>query len=122
MSLEGSLPEAPGQVGESVEEGLQEREVLAVPVVTGHLPQGRQEGGHLVPHPLLLTQLCQQVDTSSVRRGRERGTTEQNVKSMNTCKDLEGGAWIRVTDKQEAPTTHKCVSLCRHSTLRDPEI
>ena len=71
MSLEGSLPEAPGQVGESVEEGLQEREVLAVAVVTGHLPQGRQEGGHLVSHPLLLTQLSQQVDTSGERVERE---------------------------------------------------
>ena len=67
MFLERSLPEAPGQVGKSLEEGLQERQVLAVAVVMGHLPQGRQEGGHLVPHPLLLTQLCQQVDTSGER-------------------------------------------------------
>ena len=46
MSLEGSLPETSGQVGQSVEESLQQREMLAVVVVAGHLCQGWQERGH----------------------------------------------------------------------------
>ena len=62
----------------SASQGLQEREVLALAVVMGHLPQGRQEGGHLVPHPPLLTRLCQQVDTSGVNRGTVRGQREGN--------------------------------------------
>ena len=52
MSLEGSLPETSGQEGQSVEESLQQREMLAVVVVTGHLCQGWQERGHLLSHPL----------------------------------------------------------------------
>ena len=70
VSLERPLPEALGHLWQSVQQCLQQREVLAVvPVVSG-LGHCRQQRRHLLSHGFLLTQLCQEVDATS--RERER--------------------------------------------------
>ena len=68
MSLKGSLPKCPGKARKSLQKCFQQREVLAVVVVSSNLCQGWEEREDFVSHNLLLAQLCQEMDTTERER------------------------------------------------------